>query len=168
MTRDEAATSITPVRDALVRRARADAERLRAEAGADAARTEADARQEAEHILAEARARGEADAAAVRAAELVRARRTARTIVLGARRAGYQKLRRNVEAELARRYADPALRAALVARVRHVLGDGALVVDAPGGGVLGRHDGRRVDYSLAALTARAVEALDDTVEQLWM
>lgn len=163
----EAVAALAPVRDALLTRARSDADRLRAEAAADAARVEEEAGTEAERILTEARRRGDTDAAAVRATELVRARRAARAIVLGAQRAAYQELCRQVEAELTRRYADPGLRAALVAWVRRVLGENAVIADTPDGGVLGRLDGRRVAYTPQTQTARTIEALADTVERLW-
>ncbi len=164
---NEAVVALTPVREALVSRARTDAGRLGVEAAADAARLIADARHQAEQILIEARTRGHADAAAVRAVEQVRARRAGRSTVLAAQRAAYEDLVSHVEAELAQRYTGPALRAALLGRVRRVLGEAAVVTDAPGGGVLGRLDGRRVEYTPAALAARAVEALDDTVVGLW-
>ena len=56
-----------------------------------------------------------------------------------------------------------------VAGARVQLGpDAAVEIDPPDiGGVVGRADGRSVDYSLPALAERAVEDLDGRLEALW-
>lgn len=167
MTIRDLTVALAPVREGLLRRARSEADRVGAEAAAEEARVLSDARARAAGMLGEARAKGEADAAAVRAAELVRAHRAARSITLTARRMAYEELRRRVADELGRRCADPQVRAVLADRVRQVLGPPARVTDDPRGGVVGSVDGRRVDYTSDALAAGVVEALAEEVEELW-
>jgi vacuolar-type H+-ATPase subunit E/Vma4 len=162
-----AVAALAPVREGLLRRARAEAGQVRADAEAEAAGIEAQGRGQADRILAEARRQGEADAQAVRTAELIRTRRVARGIVLDAQRAAYRQLRRELESELARRYAGPRVRAAVADQIRQLLGAAATVLDAPGGGMLGLVAGRQVDYSVSAVADRAVQALGEVVEGLW-
>lgn len=167
MTERDTTDALAPVREALVRRARADAETAVAAAEAEQARLLADARARAGAILAEASAQGEADAVALHAAELARARRAARSIMLGAQRAVYEELCRRAADEVSRRCADAEVRAALTTRIRRLLGPAAQVVDDPHGGVVGCLDGRRLDYSRDTLAANAVRALGEEVTALW-
>src|SRR5512145_470506 len=93
-TRERTTTdALAPVREALLRRAREDAQRLLADADQAAAATLAAARHEAAEIRAAARAQGEADAGSVLAGERARLRRRARAMTLGAQGAAYEQLR---------------------------------------------------------------------------
>ncbi|MER6631215.1 hypothetical protein ABT301_23855 [Streptomyces sp. NPDC000987] len=162
--------ALAPVRDRLLRDARAEAEALLAAADADAAAALRDAEARAAEILAEARRQGAADAESVRAAARVRARRTARARELAARRECWEELGRQVVQgveELRGTDAYPRLRERLTAYVRQALGPDAVVTEAPGGGVTGEAPGRRIDCSLAALAHRALERTGVEAERLW-
>jgi cell division septum initiation protein DivIVA len=158
--------AIAPVREALLARAREDAAATLRAAEAAAEDLLANARAEADRIGAQARATGEADAAAARAAGLARAHRAARALMLGEQRAAYAALRERSRAALAER-ADAALRAALTARVARVLGEDAVVADAPGGGVLATAGERRADGSFDALVDHALAVLGPRLAGLW-
>ena len=161
---------LAPVREALLTRARADADRTLAEADADAAAILSRARGEAEAIHAEARAQGESDAAAVLVAERARVRRQARTVVLAAQRDAYDELRSRVVQALPDLRDDPAYgrwRDRLADHAHAVLGTDALVSEHPRGGVLGEAAGRRFRYTLGGLADRVIEAMGSDVEGLW-
>lgn len=161
---------LLPVREALLARARADAERLLAEVDAEGEAIIARARVEADAIRAEARAQGEADAAAVLVAERARGRRQARAVVLAAQRESYAGLRARVVEQVATLRDDPGYAAwcdGLREQVRAALGPGAVVSEHPEGGVLGEASGRRVTHTLAMLAERALDALGPDVEGLW-
>lgn len=158
------------VREALLSRAHADAQRLLAEVDAEADAIIAGAQAEADTIRVEARAQGEADAAEVLAAERARVRRHARAVVLAAQRDTYDELRSRVVRDLPTLRADPAYatwRDRLGEDVRAVLGADAVVTEHPAGGVLGEVAGRRVAYTLVGLADRALDALGADVEGLW-
>ena len=159
--------SLKPLREALVRHARADAERELAQAKQDSEAELVKARAGAATILNEAAEAGRADASAVVAAERTAARRSARAMELAAQRELYEELRRRVATGVARLAEDPAVRDRFVAAVRARLGPDATVLDAAGGGVVGVASGRRVDLSLARLAERAVDALGGEVCELW-
>ena len=59
------------------------------------------------------------------------------------------------------------LRVRLAAQARQLAGPGAVVTEAPEGGVVAVAAGRRWDLSLPALAERAVDALGPEVERLW-
>jgi vacuolar-type H+-ATPase subunit E/Vma4 len=163
---------LAPVREALLRRARADAERWVADADDEAAKVLAEARAEADQRIAEAGAAGRADADALASAELARARRTARGIVHEAQREAYDELRRRVAAALVREVSSPRLRAALIARGAAALDgpsatDPVRVVDLPGGGVAVERGSRRVDCGVEALADHAVSVLAGQLPGLW-
>jgi vacuolar-type H+-ATPase subunit E/Vma4 len=152
--------------------AAAAADRLLAEADAAVAAELEHARRTAETILAEARADGTADAQ--RELELARARgrRRARAIVLAARQEAYQGLRERGHAAAQALRTGPrytALLDRLEQLARGQLGPDARVERDPPdlGGVIAEADGRRVDYSLAALVDRSVQGLGGEVEELW-
>ncbi len=158
--------ALDPVRIALLARARTDAGNQRAAAEDEGRRVVEAARREADAALAEARSRGEADAAGMLAVERAQARRSARAVVLAAQHAAYDELCRRARAAVADLLADPDRHRRLAANVRERLGDGAVVRDDPAGGVVAESpDGRRIDASVDALVAAAVNALD--LEQLW-
>lgn len=152
---------LDPYRDALLQEARERADAARAEATQEAADRAEEARTRADRMVREARAEGEAAAERETAREHVRARRRARRIVLEARRDVLTRLRHaSLDAVLAAR-SDPAY-GKLLERVtvlaRDQLGaDARLTVDPPdAGGVVAEVNGRRVDYTIAALVDRAL------------
>jgi hypothetical protein len=156
--------ALAPVREALLARARADADRIRVEGSASAARVLSAAGELADRILTDARREGEAAAATALAAERARIRRQARATVLAARREAYEHLRaqaRTAVGELAR---EADLVAGLGAAVRAALGDGAQIVEVDSGGVVGEAGGRRLDCSLTGFADRAVTELFDELE----
>ena len=121
---------LAPVREELLARARADAERLLAEADAEGAASLAAARSEANAILEAARAEGESDAAVVLSAKRARDRRQARATVLAAQREAYDKLRSRVVQALSALRDDPGYgpwRDRLAEHARRVLGADAVV-----------------------------------------
>jgi vacuolar-type H+-ATPase subunit E/Vma4 len=162
--------ALRPVGSALLARARADADRVLADADAAAADVLARAQGEADAILAEARAQGEADAAGVLATERARARRQARSVVLVAQREALEALRSQVLMRVAALRDDPAYpawRDRLGDRARAVLGPDAVVTEHPDGGVVGEASGRRLAFTLEGLADQAIQALGVEVEELW-
>lgn len=161
---------LDPVREALLTRARAEADRLLAEADEEASGTIARAMVDADGIRGAARAQGEADAAGVLVSERARARRRARAAVLAAQHDAYEELRARVLRDLPALRADPAYgawRDRLCGRVKAVLGADARVAESPEGGVVGELVGRRVEYTLAGLADQTLDALGVDVEGLW-
>ncbi|USX53930.1 hypothetical protein [Lentzea sp. HUAS12] len=159
--------ALAPVRAALLAEARAEAERELTAARLDADATLARARARASSILDAAAQEGRADAASSIAAEHEKARRAARTVELTAQGEIYDELLQRVTAAVARAFTEPSRREQLVAAVHAQLGAGAVVRDAPGGGVTGEVTGRLVDLGVQAVTGRAVDALGDEVRALW-
>lgn len=165
-----ATVALDPVRAELLRAAHADAEAVLARAEREAAALLDRAHAEARAMLDEARRQGEADGAAAARDLLVRARREARSRTLAARREAYGALRR----ETAERVGElrgtpdyPGLRERLERRARVLLGPGTEVTEAPGGGVVARAPGRRVDLSLTALAHHALDRMGGEVRSLW-
>ncbi|MCI4354229.1 MAG: hypothetical protein L3K06_02550 [Thermoplasmata archaeon] len=150
---------LDPYREALLQEIRERADAMRGEATRDAIDRATQARERADRMIREARADGEAAAERETALGHVRARRRARRVVLEARRAALVRLRRAaLDAAMAAR-SEPAygvLLERLAALARDQLGAGArLTVDPPdAGGVVAEVDGRRVDYTIAALVER--------------
>ena len=166
----EIADPLAPVREELLARARAQAEREVAAADAEAAATLAAAQSEADAIHDAARAEGESNAAAVLAVERSRARRQARAVILAAQRQAYDELRSRVVQALPALRDDPAYRPwrdRLAAHARTVLGADAVLSEPPEGGVLGEADGRRVRYTLAGLADQVIDTMGADVEGLW-
>jgi vacuolar-type H+-ATPase subunit E/Vma4 len=162
--------TLAPVREFLLARARAEAERLRADAADDAGAVLAQARQQAAAILAESRGLGERDGATIVAAAQARARRQARGILLAAQRRAYETLRqrcRSAAGDLRQDPGYPRLRERLVRLAREQVGPGAVVGETPDGGVVAEAEGRRVDCSLGVLADRALDALGPQVEEVW-
>lgn len=150
----------------------ADAARLTAEADAIAVARLAEGRRTAEAIVAQAQVEGVAEADREMARTRVRERRRAQRIVLGARRQAYETLSEGARAavrDLRPGSAPGAFLDRLERLAREQLGDGARVErDLVGvGGVVAEFDGRRVDYSLAALAERCLRGLRAEVEELW-
>jgi hypothetical protein len=103
---DELDAALEPVRRALLDRAAADAAGTRASADDQAEALLARARAEADRLVAEARAQGAADGAVTLAASRARTRRQARAVVLAAQRRAYEELRRQARQEARRLVAD--------------------------------------------------------------
>ncbi|MDF3293291.1 hypothetical protein [Streptomyces silvisoli] len=166
----ERSDALEPVRDALLRAARKDAEAVLTEAHRAAAAVLDEAQARATAILDEARTQGTADGTADGAALRVRARRTVRARELAARREAYDELRRRATARVRRLRTEseyPSMRDELVARARQLLGADASVSEDPDGGVVATAPGRRVDLTLDALAGRALERFAAQVETLW-
>ncbi|WIY00519.1 hypothetical protein QRX60_41750 [Amycolatopsis mongoliensis] len=162
-----AGTALAPLRAALLARAVAGAAREAADADHEAAELISRARARATEIEETARAAGLADARSLTRNQHNRARRRARALELATQREIYDELRRTVAGELARLMAEPGRRDRLAERVRAILGPGATVVDAPGGGPAGLAGDRRIDLSARTVAGQAVDELGDEVRQLW-
>ncbi|MEU9124982.1 hypothetical protein AB0C96_34930 [Streptomyces sp. NPDC048506] len=167
---DHAAAALEPVRDRLLRSARAAAEELLARADCEAEALLDAARAQAAAILDDARRQGEADAARGRTAELTRVGRITRARELGVRRHGYEELRRRTTERVRelRHTADyPAIRDRLYQRARRLLGPDADITEHPRGGFVAQARGRRADCTLDALAARALDRFGAEAETLW-
>ena len=167
---EHVAAALEPVRERLLRSARADAEELLARADQEAGALLDAATARAVAILDDARKQGEADAAQGRAAELTRVRRTNRARELAARRQAYEELRRRAierVRELRHTTDYPAIRDRLTRRAHRLLGPDAEVAEHPGGGIVAHAPGRRADCTLDALAARALDRLGAETETLW-
>jgi len=164
------AEALEPVRRALLADARSRADAALAAAREQAGQQRAAARAEAAALLAAARAAGEESARTAAQASTLRARRAARGSLLAVQRELYEELRVRAREAVTVLRDDPGypeLLGRLAERARTELGPGAVVDEDPGGGVLGRCDGRSLDLSLPALAARALERLGEEVAALW-
>jgi vacuolar-type H+-ATPase subunit E/Vma4 len=162
--------ALGPVRAALLAHARADAaaEVGRAEEAARAILQEAGRRADA--VRQEARARGEADAQAVLVATRARARREARSVVMGAQSQVVAALRARVHAGLRDLREDPAfpdIARRLEARARVLLGPEARLTPDPSGGYVAEAGGRQADLTLAAVADQVLERLGPELQSLW-
>ncbi|WP_298460816.1 hypothetical protein [uncultured Cellulomonas sp.] len=166
MSADRTVPGLEPLRAALLARAQADAQDVRADASRQAADRLAAAQRQAEEILVAARARGADDAQVLVRSRRADARRAARGVVLGARALAQEELRRRAADAVRAQLADPVTRGRLVAQLQARLGPGTVVHDAPDGGLLAASPGRRaIDASVGALVAAALAELD--LEGLW-
>lgn len=164
--------NLEPLSKALRAQAVGDAGRRRAAVDEECGRRVADAEAQARSLVERGRFEGEKAARQEALRRGAVANRRARELRLGAQRLLLEELRqRALEAALERR-ADPMYpklidRLSRTARVQ--LGpDAALELDPPAaGGVIGRVDGRSVDYTLPALVERAIEDLGGRLEALW-
>ncbi|OZB89479.1 MAG: hypothetical protein B7X41_02630 [Microbacterium sp. 14-71-5] len=161
-----AANSLEPLEQALLRRARADADAARTDAELSARIDTDAARAQAAELLDRARAAGDADAHRQQALDQARARREARRIVLTAERTAYEQLCTAARAAVQELLAEPARQGRLGALVVARLGTEARLEPHPSGGMVGvAPDGRRVDASVDALVAHALDRLD--LAALW-
>lgn len=166
----DAVTALAPVRGWLLRDARAEADRVIADARAQAAATLDRARADAERAVALAVAAGQADGAQFAAAERTRGHEQARSVLLSARREAYDELCGEVVAAAARLRDEPGyqrLIGQLATMAANAAGPDAAITAAPGGGVVARSPQVIVDCSLPRLALLAVEALGDQVRELW-
>lgn len=164
--------NVEPLRASLLAAVAADAARDLERVRAERAERVADAHRRADAVVADARRAGEQEGAAEVAHRLVRARREARRLALAAQREAYEGFRaRALELALARRGTPEydELLERLAETTRAQLGaDAELERDPPDrGGILGRHGGRRVDYTLPALVDHAIAGLGTAPERLW-
>jgi len=162
--------ALAPVRAALLRRAREQADGLTAAARRQAAAALGQAHLDAARQLAEARAAGQAQAAPLAAAIRTEGRRGARAILLDAQRTAYEELRERVAAAVTSLRDGPDY-GPLLARLRldasQAAGPGAVITEAPAGGIVAHGRGLVVDCSLPRLADAAVAALGDQVTWLW-
>ena len=165
-----AAADLEPVRRALLDRARGEAEDELSQADADAAAEIAAARAEASSLLQAARVQGEVDAAMAFAADLARARRQARAIVLSAQQEAYETFRRRSHDAVLRLRVDPAypgLIDRLEAAVHRRLDSDVVISEHPGGGLRADAPGRHVELSLDVLADEAIDSLHAELDGLW-
>jgi hypothetical protein len=166
----EQAAALVPIREALLADAQRDAASVIGVADADVDALRRATAEECERILQDARSRGEADAEQTLLEEQARTRRRARAVVLQARGAVYEHLRRRVQeaaADLADAPDYPLLRRRLVERAHAAVGVEARVTEAPGGGVVAEAGGRRAVLSLSALADEVLDLLGPDLERLW-
>jgi vacuolar-type H+-ATPase subunit E/Vma4 len=164
--------NLEPLREALRAQAEADAGRRRTAVDEECGRRVADAEAQARSLVEQGRLEGEQAATREALRRRAAASRRARELRLDAQRSLLEELRlRARDAALERRAGPlyPKLLDRLSRAVRVQLGpDAALEIDPPTvGGVVGRADGRSVDYSLPALVERAIEDLDGRLDGLW-
>jgi vacuolar-type H+-ATPase subunit H len=165
-----AQAALAPVRAELLRRAREQADGITAAARRQAAQALDQAHRDAARQVDQARAAGQAQAAPLAAAVRTQGRREAQAITLAAQRAAYDKLRDRVTAAVTSLRDGPGY-APLLARLRldasQAAGPGAVLTEAPAGGIIARAPGIVVDCSLPRLADAAVAALGDRVAWLW-
>lgn len=153
-------SELAPVKEALLRRAHADAETALAEADQDAADTGAAASAQATHLLDEAKAQAADAVLVLEAAERSRVLREARTVQLQARRATYDALISAAAAAVRDELADDReVVSALGERARAALGADAVLSRLPDGGLVAEAGGRRLVLPLQALVERVVAEL---------
>ncbi|WP_062203665.1 hypothetical protein [Demequina salsinemoris] len=164
------AEQLVPLRADILARARADSERLDAEAEQRAAAMVAEADREAAAIASRAIDAGVAAAEADAALRSARERRRAHELRL----AGRESLHHDLEAAVLERASElkasadyPALLAALEARATALLGPEATVTEDPEGGIVAVHGARRLDLTLPALARATIESMAGEVSGLW-
>jgi len=166
----DAVAALAPLRAELLRRARADADRIQRDAAETTAGAVAAATANGEEIIAAALARGESEAAQYRATRLARARRGIRADRLAAERAVFDEMAGRVQDAVCGLRHEPGherLRCLLADRARAVLGPGATVTEASDGGIAAAGPVTRLDYSLAGFAERAIERAGADVSRLW-
>jgi vacuolar-type H+-ATPase subunit E/Vma4 len=162
--------ALAPLSAELLHRADAEAERILADANAEAHDVLLHAERDARDIITNARAAAAAEASLARAAEHARTRRAQHSDVLAAQRSAYEQLRVRATGAVHRLRDEPeypALRERLTARAAQILGTDAVVTDDAAGGVIAEAAGRRLDLSLTAFAARALERIEADVDGLW-
>lgn len=166
-----ASDPLAPLRAALLRSARRDADADTGAAEAERRRVLAEAHAEAERIRAQARAEGERDAEQLRLDQRARSRRRARATVLAEQSRALDALRREVGRRLVEMWRDPdrhdALRQRLVVVARADLGDEAVVTEVPDGGIVATTPRARATYRLTDLGDEAIASLDTDLDGLW-
>ncbi|WP_099023934.1 hypothetical protein [Mycolicibacterium palauense] len=167
---ERAGAALRPVRAAILRRADDDAARVVAAARAEADRVLVNADHTARQIEENARAAGRKAGARAADADAAGLRRGLRRQVLSARDDAYLSWRRRATEAVLQLRADPEYRRwkdALARTAREALGEEARVVEHPDGGVVAELGGRRLDLSLPAIAARALDRAAVDVDGLW-
>jgi vacuolar-type H+-ATPase subunit E/Vma4 len=167
---DRVMPTLRPVCDELLRRAGADAQRVIDDAHDEASRIVAQARDTARQVVQTARAATQAAAAALIADEAAAFRRAMRRDLLAAQDDVYQQWRRSAaHAVLSLRDQPeyPRWRDMLTRSAPATLGANARVVDDPAGGIVAQADNRRIDLSLSAIAARALDRIAPEADGLW-
>lgn len=167
---DRVESALRPVRAELLRRAAADADRVLADARSAAERVVANAQINARAVTEKARAAGEAAGVRAAAADAAALRRELRREVLTAQDDAYRQWRRRGSEAVLRLRDDPGYAGwqdALRQIAGAALGEGAQVTEAPEGGVVAERGRRRLDLSLTAIAARALDQIAPTVDGLW-
>jgi len=162
--------ALEPVRAALRTAARHEVAQIRDAARAEAAATLEHGRREAEQIRTEAVAEGTAVARGSAALLSARARREAHEVVLAQQQQVHASLVDAVTAAVSalrddRRY--PRLVDRLTELCGEILGPDVVVTESPTGGVVAERGERRLDLSLPALAAAALDAMAPEVSALW-
>jgi hypothetical protein len=157
-----------PLRRTALAEARAEADRLRAQAQQRRVARLADARRRAaelrEDSLAAAQEAAERDALRT----LYAARRSAHELLLAARQEVYADLLREIGERAGGLREDyQAISERLIGEARSRLGEGVEICEAPEGGIIARACGRQIDYSLPTRLGRCLTQLDDEVAALW-
>lgn len=166
-----ATEALAPVRQAMLDRARADADALLEAATAETAQTLQRATSDAASEVSAATETGATEAAAALAGDRARLRRQAREVILRAQRAAYDDLRTEAGAAVRALRDDPdypAMRARLVSLGRDLLGPSAQVDDAPDGGVLVRVGTRTAVLSLESVLDDVLTEMGPAVQRLWV
>jgi hypothetical protein len=164
------ADPLGPVRDALLRQARAEAD-TELTSAREQSRLRLDAaRQRAVRIVDDARVDGARRARALSAPAIVAARRRAQEIVLAAQRGLYEQLKDQSRAAALALQADPGypeMMRTLTRRARGALGTGARITQSRQGGLVATSGSLRLDLTLPVLADRALEDLGGEVRRLW-
>ena len=169
---DALRSELEAVRRALIEDAQADADRIIAEATREAALTADEAEREAAEQIRRAERRGAAAAQARADRTLARARGDAHGAVLQAQEAVRRRLQHAVQAAAFDLRPDPRypeLLNELERLARNQLGPTVQIErdGSTGGGITAIAGPRRVDYTLAALADRALDALAAKTTLLW-
>lgn len=170
MTATAVQAALEPVRQRLRRDAEEQAALLRAAAREQAAMIVRQAREYAAAELGDSTADAAAASAGETAAELVRARDTARAAVLAARREAYEDLRTRVRDTVGALPDLPGydlLLQRLTRLAEQAAGPGAHLEYPPGGGVVARAGAMIVDCSLGRLADIAMAELGGSIGELW-
>ena len=166
----EQQAALAPVRAAMLRRARAEAEAIVTGARRDVAALLTQARRDAESAVGQARADGIAQAAPLAAAERSRGRRAASEILLAAERGIRDEAERRIRAAVLGLRDQPGygdLRDRLTRLARAAAGPDAVVTDHPAGGVVAHAPGIFVDCSLPRLADRVTGELGPRIRELY-
>ncbi|RLE20890.1 MAG: hypothetical protein DRJ50_10035 [Actinobacteria bacterium] len=168
----DVATSLEPVRAALLADANAEAEQIVRDATRAADRLVNQTEHDAEAEVTEVERRGELSARARADQQVARARDEAHSIVLHTQEILHQQLADAARAAVLNLRNDPRYPALLdhfADVARNQLGDAAIIErdPEPDGGIIAVAGTRRVDYTLPALADRALDALADETAALW-
>lgn len=162
---------LAPLRDALLTAARRDAQAMLSAVEEEAQAQLGQARAEADQLRDQARAEGEHDAEQLRVEQRARARRRARSTVLGEQTRALEALQRDVQARLRRLWADPAthdvLARQLTGAAQRDLGPAVTVTELAEGGIVATAERARATYRLGDLADLAIDSLATELAGLW-